>query len=138
MERAIARRESFVLRGLLKNSQANAKAKANTQAQVKKNMADLSKRSKQLKHEIFVAEESNCLFAYPDYFFLLLMFIALAIQNLSSSTREVETEVESAKAEHASMTSKSETLERILEEEAAEKQMVLLFSITFGANTYDK
>ena len=52
MERAIARRESFVLRGLQKQSKTAAQVKANAQAQAKKNMAELSRKTKQMKAEL--------------------------------------------------------------------------------------
>lgn len=58
MERAYARRESFVLRGLAKQSKTALQAKANAQAQAKKNMQNLAKKIKQLRTEVLRADNS--------------------------------------------------------------------------------
>lgn len=58
MERAYARRESFVLRGLAKPSKTAVQAKANAQAQAKKNLQALAKKIKQLRAEVINADNS--------------------------------------------------------------------------------
>jgi hypothetical protein len=52
MEGAIARRESFVLRGLTKQSKTAKQVKANAQVQAKKQMSELAKKIKIMRAEL--------------------------------------------------------------------------------------
>jgi hypothetical protein len=58
MERAIARRESFVLRGLVKQSKTAVQVKANAQAQAKKNLAEVAKKIKQMRLDMLTFKDN--------------------------------------------------------------------------------
>ena len=72
MERAIARRESFVLRGLAKQSKTAKQVKVNAQSQAKKQMSELAKKIKVMRAELINSDENILTNAILLVFYLFI------------------------------------------------------------------
>ena len=87
MERAIARRESFVLRGLAKQSKTAKQVKVNAQSQAKKQMSELAKKIKVMRAELINSDENiqqmqyfySFIFLYLHRFLLIISSFARAM-----------------------------------------------------------